>query len=375
MQYLVEVGILGFVVFMAFILFIFYKYIRGFINSNEEQRNSYFVYFILVLSILLHSVMDFNLSFVFVGMLVFIGLGGMAAAMHNKPLRKFKVSPEAVRPIYSVVLGLASIVLIFVTIRYVAASNNITEGQNLLKTSKNYQEIKAPFAKALDLRANQPDAVLYTASLDQSVFKQTQQQTYYDEAYSLLMNALKKEPYNQDLLNQLMTGYTLNNQADEAYKVLADNAYKFAWDINWYEKLISQSFELGYQALGQGDTDKEKSYFQTGIEAYQHVVKGVAHLATLPPGQLQGRPFSITPTIALNAGKMQLLSGKAADAAATLKKSLTKDYSDAANRETATWYLAALKKSGGSDKAVQDKLFAADPSQEQQINNLVQILK
>ncbi|WP_138496194.1 O-antigen ligase family protein [Paenibacillus pinistramenti] len=373
MQYLVEVGLLGFVVFMAFIIYIFYKYIRGFMAGDEEHRNSYFVYFILVLSILLHSAMDFNISYVFIGMLVFVGLGGMAAAMHNKPLGRLQVKPEVIRPIYSVALGVVSLVLVFITIRYISAADNVTEGQALMKTSQNYQEIKAPLAKAMDLRADLPDAVLYTASLDQAVFKQTSQQEFYDESYVLLTKALKKEPYNQDLLNQLMAGYQLNNQADEAYKVLADNAYKFAWDINWYEKLIAQSFELGYQALGQGETDKEKSYFNTGIEAYQHVVKGVAHLATLPSEQLQGRPFSITATIALNAGKMQLLSGKAADAAATLKQSLTDDYSDATNVETATWYLAALQKSGGSDQTVHDKLLAAQPSQEAQIDSLVQI--
>lgn len=375
MQYLVEVGILGFLIFMAFIIYVFYKYVRGFIHSDEEKRNSYFVYFILVLSILLHSLMDFNMSYIFIGMLVFIGLGGMAAGMHNQPFRKIKTNPNVVRTLYTGVIGIASAILIIVGIRYITASNEVIKAEGLFKTSTNYNEIKAPLAKALSIRSGEPNAVLYEASLDQSVFQQTKQDGFYTESLDLLTNTLRKEPYNQDLLNQLMSGYQANNQPDEAYKVLADNAYKFAWDINWYEKLISQSFELGYQALGQGDATQEKSFFNTGIAAYNHVVKGVEHLKTLPPGQMQGRPFSITSTIALNAGKMQYLSGQFKEAAATLKQGLTKDYKDAANQETATWYLAAVQKSGGDDKTVYNKLIKEAPGQEEQINNLMQIVQ
>ena len=63
---------------MSFILYTFYKYIRGYIKGSEEERNSHFLYLIIVLSILIHSILDFNLSYVFMGILVFLGLGGMA---------------------------------------------------------------------------------------------------------------------------------------------------------------------------------------------------------------------------------------------------------------------------------------------------------
>lgn len=48
MQYLVETGLLGFIIFVAFLIFIFYKYIRGYIKAGEQERDSYFAYFILV---------------------------------------------------------------------------------------------------------------------------------------------------------------------------------------------------------------------------------------------------------------------------------------------------------------------------------------
>lgn len=75
MQYLVEVGVIGFIVFMAFILFVFYQYVRAYVRRSEEERESHFVYFILSMSILVLSILDFNMSYVFIGILVFLGVG------------------------------------------------------------------------------------------------------------------------------------------------------------------------------------------------------------------------------------------------------------------------------------------------------------
>ncbi|AWB46187.1 polymerase [Paenibacillus sp. CAA11] len=372
-QYLVEIGILGFIIFMAFILYIFYKYIRGYIQSDKEKRDSYFVYFILALSLLIHSTMDFNLSFVFIGMLVFLGLAGMAASMEAKPFAKINIKANTVRASLSIVLGIASIVLLVVAGRFIQANSDILKGQELMRSSTNYKEIKEPIDKGLSIRGSHPDAAIFETSLLLTAYRQTQNEEFYTEAHNLITKVLKKEPYNKDLYKQLISAYELKGEPAQAYQVLADNADKYAWDIEWYEKLISQSYDLGYQALGQGDSAKKEAYFKTGLAAYEHVVKGVAHIATLPPGQLQGRPFSLTPTIALNSGRMQFLNGDTKQAISTLKQGLTQDFSEATNQELATWYLAILKKTGSSDQTIYDQLIAASPTAKEQIERIAQI--
>ncbi|MGV2947986.1 hypothetical protein, partial [Acinetobacter sp. AGC35] len=79
------------------------------------------------------------------------------------------------------------------------------------------------------------------------------------------------------------------------------------------------------------DDAKKQEYFKTGLDAYNEVLAGVEHLKTLPPEQLQGRPFYVTPTIALNAGKIQQLSGDTDAAAATLKLGFNENYADIIN--------------------------------------------
>ncbi|GIP60264.1 O-antigen ligase family protein [Paenibacillus woosongensis] len=373
MQYLVEVGILGFAVFMAFILFIFYKYIKGYIRSSEEQRESHFIYFILVFSLFIHSLMDFNMSYIYIGIIVFLGLAGMAAAMDNEPVKRLALKPSAARGLYSAVAVIASLVLIFTSIRYIQANDEVTRGRELMGTSSDFQEIQAPLDRALQKRAHQPDAVLNMSVLLKAGYEQTQNETFYTASYDLLTNALKKEPFNKNIYNQLIALHQLKGEDEQAYAIYRDNADKYAWDMNWYDQLIYQSYELGYQALGQANIAEKEQYFKTGLNAYQHVVEGVEHLKTLPPGQFQGGEFYITPQMTLSAGKMQFMMNEPEQAAAVLKNGLTGDLHDSTMQEIAVWYLAALQKTGASDQAVYDQLIQINPSEQETITQLAKL--
>lgn len=373
MQYLVEVGVLGFIVLVAFLAYIFYKYIRGYIRSDETKRNDYFIYFIIVLSILIHSLMDFNMSYVFIGMLVFLGLGGMAAAMDTQPVKRLAWKSSGFRTLYSGIMVIAALVLIFTSIRYIQAHNAIEKGRSLMTTSSDFQEIQAPFADALKKRSNQPDAVLNYNLLLQAAYEQSQDEAFYNSDLKLLTDALKQDAYNKNMYNQLIALYQLKGEADNAYNVLKDNADRYTYDQDWYERLIVQSFELGYQALGSQAVDQKDKYFATGLQAYDHVVRGVEHLKNLPKGQFQGNPFAVTPAMALNAGKMQYMMNKPAEAAEIFKQGISQDLNDSTNREIARWYLAALQKTGSTDQAVYDQLIQLDPQEKDLITQLVEL--
>lgn len=347
LQYLIEVGILGFIVFMGFILYIFYKYIRGYVKRDRNDFENGFFYLIIALSILVHSLLDFNMSYAFMGILVFLGLAGMAVVMDSKQLRK-SWNKTGLRLGYSAVLTVGTVFLIFLSISYIGSSNAALKGKNLIGISNSYEEIKKPLTEALKTRPGHPESVLYLSSLDLQVFKQNQDEQFLNEAYSVLTRALEDEPYNKNILTQLVTYYDLKGQNDLAYGVYHDNADKFNWDISWYDTLISRSFALGQQALNQKDETKKQAYFNEAQEAYNHVLTGIEHLKTLPPEQLQGRPFSVTPAMALNVGKMQLLSGQEDAAKTTLKLSSDANYTDIMNSETPwniDWYSSLISRS------------------------------
>ncbi|RRJ62210.1 polymerase [Paenibacillus oralis] len=370
MQYLVETGLLGFIVLLAFLFFIFYKYIRGYINAGEQERESYFGYFIIVFSLLMHSLMDFNMSYVYIGMLVFLGLAGMAAAMDNRPVAKLKLKPSTMRGLYSAVMVLASVILIFVSIRYIGASQDVVKAKKLITTSTDFQEIKTPLDKALSKRGGHPDAVLYMSSLLQAGFDQTQDESFYNAELNLLTNALKKEAFDKNMYKQLIKLYQSKGENGKAYAILRDNANRYTYDMDWYEQLIVQSYELGYQALGEQDIAKKDEYFKSGLAAYQHVIQGVEHLKTLPEGQLQGDPFEITQPMVLNAGKMAYMLNDSAKAAEIFKVGIKDDLNDDTNHEIALWYLAALQKNGTTDQALYDRLLQVDPNEKEEIDKI-----
>ena len=344
LQYLIEVGILGFIIFMGFILFIFYKYIRGYLKREHDDYSNGFFYLIIALSILVHSLLDFNMSYAFMGIMVFLSLAGMAVVMESKPLR-VQWNTAGFRAGYLVVLGIGTGYLLFLSLGYIRSSDEAYAAKKLVSVSQSYEEMKTPLVKALKERPNHPEAAIYLSMLDQKIFSQNQNEQFLDESYSVVTRALKDEPYNKDLLSQLVSYYDLKGQSEAAYRVYLENAGKFMWDINWYDQLISRAAILGQQANVQKDEAHKQEYFNVALDAYRHVTDGIEHLKTLPPEQLQGREFFITPSIALNAGRVQLMSGQDDAARATVKQGFKNGYEDLADTGTlwgTDWYSGVI---------------------------------
>lgn len=373
LQYLIEVGLIGFLVFMSFIVYIFYKYIRGYVQTDDEGRNSHFLYLILVLSILIHSILDFNMSYVFMGILVFLGLGGMASVMNSKPIKKWNVQDSTARNIYSAVVGLASIILLITSIRYVQAAEAGLEARKIVQVSTSFEEIKAPLDKDLSIRPSHPESVLLLNSLYQSLYQQSQDEGFFQLSTNLLNQVLDDEPHNKSMLNQLVKSYEMNKQPEQAYEILINNAYKFKWDINWYEQIINKGYDLGMKALGEGDTAGKEKYFNSATSAFVKVQEGIKHLATLPEGQLQGNPFENTPDMILHTGKMHFMMNQPEQASEALKLGIQEDLSQTTQQEIVRWYLAALQKQNLSDDALMGKLTQVDPNAKDNVQQLANL--
>ncbi|OIB03086.1 polymerase [Paenibacillus sp. LC231] len=373
LQYLIEVGIVGFVIFMSFILYIFYKYVRGYIKGNEEERNGHFLYFIIVLSILIHSILDFNMSYVFMGILVFLGLGGMAAVMDNKSVKKWSLKDSTARSVFSAIVGLCGILVMITSIRYVQAADSGMEAGRIVQVSSSFEEIKAPLDKDLSIRPSHPDSVLLTASLYQTIYKQNQDENFYSASVDLLNKALEAEPYNKSMLSRLIESYEMKQQPEQAYEVFINNAYKFKWDISWSEQIINKGYDLGMKALGAGDAARKDKYFKQATEAFAKVQTGIQHLATLPEGQLQGRSYENTPDMILHAGKMYYMMNQPEQASETLKLGIQEDLSQTTQQEIVRWYLAALQKQNLSDDALMGKLSQVDPNAKESVQQLANL--
>src|SRR5690606_28072547 len=92
-------------------------YIRQFFKQNELINKQHIVYFLIVISLGIHSIIDFNMSYVFISALFFVSLGGMAASL-NYPVVKGIINTKKWSKIYPVTLIALSIILIFVSLKW-----------------------------------------------------------------------------------------------------------------------------------------------------------------------------------------------------------------------------------------------------------------
>ncbi|MDK8181670.1 O-antigen ligase family protein [Paenibacillus sp. UMB4589-SE434] len=375
LQYLIETGILGFVIFMTFLVYLFYQFIRSYIRAHEHKRESYFLYFIIALSILVHSILDFNMSYVFMGILVFIGLGGMSAAIDSKPFTKLSWNPTKVRSIYITALGLVSVVLLITAITFVSASNSFNQSVAAAGSSNDYTQITTPLDKALGIQGHHPNYVGMKADLLSQIYKQTQKEEFFTAADSLLKDTLKSESSNKQLWMQLNKLYSYKNMNKEIYDVYDNNKYRYPWDIEWYEQFMHISSLLGSNSDDKALKDK---YLNSVFDSLKHIQLGIEHLKTLPEGQLQGRKFEVTPKVALHAGQAYYLTGKTQEAYDMMKAHLQEDLTpdpakpnDTSKVDLLRWYLAMTKKLGLRDDANLAKLLALDPEEQAKIDSIV----
>ncbi|MEI4920581.1 hypothetical protein Q8G81_34020, partial [Klebsiella pneumoniae] len=86
------------------------------------------------------------------------------AGMDSQPLRKFSWKTESAGWIYSLVVGIGSIVVLITSIRFVQAADAGLEAKKIAQNSTTYEEIKAPLDKDLGIRSSHPDSVQLMSS-------------------------------------------------------------------------------------------------------------------------------------------------------------------------------------------------------------------
>ncbi|TDG00147.1 O-antigen ligase family protein [Paenibacillus piri] len=380
LQYLVETGIVGLLVFLAFIASIVYFFIKSYMKASQEQRDRYLIFFIVMISLLIHSAIDFDLSYVYLGMLLFLSLGGMLSFTEPVPL-KLKSEHWGFHKTYPTVMLLLAIVMFFFSARLLSANHSFTAFINMLETNQNYDELAVPLNKAIELTPNHPDYVVGyfngssfipgKASILDQLYTQTKNEPFFTESESLI-NALKrKEPHNRAVLMEQLTHYQMKGQLQQALSLVNSELPNYPWQIGLYEISISLSSDLGNQARQNGNRQEMDNYYNGALSLHQTVLNRMEELKSLPKEQNQGQEFNVTSKMAYALGQIYFNRGEFKQASDTLKPAISDQMDDPLNLATIRYYLASLSKQNQSDPALYDKLIAKDPNEKQQIEALV----
>lgn len=370
MQSLVETGIVGFTVLLLVLFCVFFIYIKNYIKSNPTERISHFGFYIIAVSLLFHSIIDFDISYAYLASIIFICLGGMLSSVGKSvALKDVKLSP--VKFIYPAFTGIIAVMLCYMMILNLKVNSKYQDSIERITAGEVLQNAIIPINQALDMQPYHPDLNLKKIDWFTSAYEQTKNDIFSKEVIRLIDTMKKHEPYNRFFIER---DYIISIKMEDKERALSaalEGVEKLQWDIEMYDRAISLLFELGDNARLDNDTKLQNQYWDKLLELYELVNRKSDQLKLLPVGQDQGRPFNITPDMNLVAGEVHFIRGDFNAAANILKLSLPEVLENETSVNLVRWYLASLMKMNRSDEILLKKLLDADPRQKDYLEGIV----
>lgn len=243
MQLLNETGFTGLFILLSLLFIVYYAHIRKQLKTFDYRH----VYFLIATPILVHSAIDFHMSFVYIDALVFYCLGGMLASSEISGERNNKLKANHFAPhiALGILLAIVSIFVIYTMTRNIEADSKYKKAMEI----GNYSYLK----NAMEIRPNHPEyANLAIRSLLQEYIN-TNNRKLYDEAWGLIEKQRKLEPYNTNVLYLQAQALMMNNKPDEAVQLLNSYLNDNPWNIAVHEHLVDILFELGLSDPKWGD--------------------------------------------------------------------------------------------------------------------------
>ncbi|WP_282940009.1 O-antigen ligase family protein [Paenibacillus sp. RC67] len=382
LQLWIEQGTVGLLSFIVLLGYVSFRYIRALVRTNVKSE-PHVLYVIVAGALLMHSLMDFDLSFVYLASLVYLCLGGMAAvgaervAETGNPVninkkRSWSLVNIKSATLYGTLLSAAAIFLMITGALYVSGGRTM---QNAVKSMYEQQEVDLQettgwMQEALNKQPDNPGYMLLLINLWRSGFSQTKDERFDQEALKLEERLQKVEPWSRELVEEKWIRAIRKQDYQAALTVLQDALDKFPWEQMLYERSLSVRFQLSQKAELAHDSKAAAMHRSEGIQLFNHFLEKRKQLDAMPKTINLGAPFAVTPEMAISAGQMLYIEGRYDEAAAALKLGINGRLDEQVQQIMARWYLASLAKSGKEDKELYEKLIQKNPEEKQFIEQL-----
>ncbi len=191
------------------------------------------------------------MTYVYVGALVFLCLGGMVSNI-DFPITRIKLVDIRWNKIYPIVTSIISIIVISAAVQSINAHSLFSVARAETVT-QDYNRITEPLDRALEIKPYHPTYALMKINLLNQVYQQTGEERFYQEAFDWIERLSKKEPYSRQLIEEEYSLHLFNHDLENAANVISRALNYFPWDISLYERKIMLYFDLGMQANEHGD--------------------------------------------------------------------------------------------------------------------------
>lgn len=392
-QVLVETGAVGFAAMLALLAAVYWRFIRLAVRERRDQARGLH-YYVLASALLLHSAIDFNMSYFYIASLVFLAMGGMVGsglsdeAFHvprppGKTGTRGTWHRQAVRKAFPAMLFIVAATVLFSSIRLLYADIEFHKAHRLLEQQD--AEASAVFVhlnRSIRSVPYHPDYAITKINMLNQLYDASQNAVYRDESWRLLEHFRTVDPHHRGILDLRVQWLKSNQNLEQSIAELKQAVAMFPWDtplhddageltmISYYEKLMGAYADLAQRQVAEKQFAEAEQVKREALDLLDDVSEKVAFLQTLSPVLEIGRLFSVSPTMLLHMGQIHFLAGDFAVSADTLRGALQDNLTISLHRSVARWYIGVLRKQGLDDPELYNRLTSGYPDEAKEIEGI-----
>jgi len=365
-QMLVEVGTLGIIALFITLAIVYYYFIKAYIKKNDDEKLMPSIWYIITTAILVHSVLDFNMSYVYLGALVFFSLGAMLSSSEARTFQwQEKVLSNNRKLVIPAIFIVGAAVYLIMTMVNISGYHSFNTVQQSIQDQSAQQSI-AQLDTAIS-RNGDPVYVDYQLELLTRTYESTLEEHYALEIQNILDEMSKKEPYYENFIFRQLELNRLLDKVEESAIVAMDVINKYPWEIDYYVEYSNIQFRRAVAAIGEDDLQTANEHLQSIFALRDEVTAKIAELDLLPDAQLQGREFGITAKLAMPIGQAFFVLGDYSQAANYLVLSWDPAFDDNDDIMAALYYSAVLHKLNQPNEDINNTIFTAFPDTQEEL--------
>lgn len=369
-QLLVEVGLIGLLLILGFIVFIAGRYIWHYFRREESEREDSVFYFMMSMTILIYSIIDFEMSYAYMGALVFLGLGVLAGCTIDQQKRTWMEKKIVLR---LTTVGLSAIViagLVFGSVKIVVV-NKLEESNSLINNGSTVDAILAPVQSGLSIDNGHPILLDRMLTVNLQAFKQSGQQPFLNTAIQYAKYLEDAEPYYKNLVHRKYGIALAENKREVANQILTQAIEQYPYELTFYQQAVEHGYALWNEAQKANHQDQAQKNAEWITNIVSKAQVQIEKLNQLPKEILYIRKFEVTPNMYLAAGEVNFFAGEYKKVVDLLEGGIPESLSTDDAKNIALYYVASQHKLGIVNNELMHKLEQADPTMLERLEKLL----
>lgn len=267
LQTLVELGTVGILLMMGLLGTILTLFIMLIKKRDLMQMTILFG----VLSLLTHSTLDFNFSYLSIPLLMW----GLIALVDIEPIKDINktIKNKFNKRIHSLIPLVLTLPLIFIAVSFYGGHQSAASGIRVLQQEGDFEKGYALLENAITRDPFNQDFRADIVQLQIMAAEQNQEQVWFQMAEENLQAAMKYVPYNDNILRQIGELYLSYGEFDKGFEYIEKMIESAPMRPTNYEAKVSAYTIVGNHYFDVEEEDKAVEMFEKVVDVADNVKK------------------------------------------------------------------------------------------------------